>query len=75
MESTQYKPTPDDFKEWLQGLPNNIRSDMEKKGFDRCKTMLSFTRYVNEKNDLGMEAYIKNLFGEVLYNEYVEMFK
>jgi hypothetical protein len=73
-ESSQYTPTPEDFKEWLEGLPNNIRADMLKKGFNQCKTILSFTRYVNEKNDVGMEAYIKNLFGEDLYNEYREMF-
>jgi hypothetical protein len=74
LESSQYTATPDDFNEWLQGLPDKIRVDMQKKGFNHCKTMLSFTRYVNEKNDVGMEVYIKELFGESLYNEYKEMF-
>ena len=37
-------PTEEDFKEWLEGLPKNMRRDMEAKGFEKCKGILSFTR-------------------------------
>lgn len=37
---------------------------MQKKGFEMCKTILSFTRHVNEMNDVGIDGYIKNLIGE-----------
>lgn len=63
-------PTRTDYEEWLEGLPANIRAHMEKSGFEYCKTVLSFTRYVNEKNDLGMDEYVKLLMGDDLYNEY-----
>ena len=47
------------FHEWLEGLPNNIKNEMQKKGFEACKTMLPFTRYVNERCDIGMDEWMK----------------
>ena len=38
------------------------------------KSILSFSRYVNEKNDVGMEEYVKNLMGEE-YQEYRDLLK
>ncbi len=54
------EPSEDDYKEWLEGLRENIRRDMEIKGFEGCKGVVSFTRYVNEKNDIGMLEWMKN---------------
>ena len=28
-------------------------------GFEACRTMLPFTRYVNERNDIGMRDWMK----------------
>jgi len=74
-QANEYKPTLTDFEEWLQGLPANIRADMQTRGFDYCQTTIPFTRYVNEKNDFGMEEYIKSLMGEDLYTEYRKTIK
>lgn len=52
-------PSLQDYHEWLEGLPENIRKGMQEKGFESCKSVLSFTRYVNEKNDVGLEEYIR----------------
>ena len=51
-EAEELEPTETDFEEWLTGLPENIRSDMRNRGFESCKGIISFTRYVMEKNDL-----------------------
>lgn len=48
-QAEELEPTEADFEEWLEGLPKNVRSDMEIKGFDLCKGVVSFTRYVMEK--------------------------
>ena len=53
------EPTIEYFKEWLEGLPENIRKDMEEKGFEECKSVLPFTRYVNERNDVGLDQFLK----------------
>ena len=59
------------YLEWLEGLPVNIRTAMEKKGFDNCKTMLPFTRYINERgNDIGMDAWMKEHISEEDYKYY-----
>lgn len=67
------EPTELDFEEWLEGLPVNISKGMREKGYEACKSTLSFTRYVNEKNDLGLKEYVIELMGEPLYNEYQAM--
>lgn len=70
----EFNPTSQDYKDWLEGLPPNIQKDMIERGFEQCKSILSFSRYVNEKNDVGMEEYVKNLMGEE-YQEYRDLLK
>lgn len=69
-QAKELEPTKTDFDMWLTGLPKNIRNDMEIKGFELCKGVLSFTRYVMEKNDIGMDEWLKNNLNEDDYNEY-----
>lgn len=47
------------YKEWLKGLHPNIARHMKILGFEACRTMLPFTRYVNERNDIGMRDWMK----------------
>ena len=47
------------YKEWLEGLPPNISRHMRMLGFEACKTMIPFTRYVNERNDIGMRDWMQ----------------
>jgi hypothetical protein len=55
----ELEPTEEDFNEWVEGLPEQIKSDFKNRGFEDCKGVLSFTRYVNEKNDIGMDKWMK----------------
>lgn len=54
-------------------LPEDVRSYMKNKGFELCKGVLSFTRYVMEKNDIGMDEWMKNHLSEDDYNEYCKL--
>ncbi|PRY13782.1 hypothetical protein CLV24_105152 [Pontibacter ummariensis] len=65
-----HEPSHQDYEEWLEGLPLNIARDMAAKGFVWCRTVLSFTRYVQEKNDVGQEEYVRDLMGEEEFEEY-----
>lgn len=47
------------YKEWLEDLPPNISRHMRMLGFEACKTMIPFTRYVNERNDIGMRDWMQ----------------
>ena len=71
-QAEEQEPTELDFKEWLGGLPKNIGKDMEKKGFEECKSILSFTRYVMEKNDIGMEEWMKKNLSKSDFKAYCE---
>ncbi|MBD3631294.1 hypothetical protein [Cyclobacterium sp.] len=57
-------PTKEDFEDWLEVLPENIRKDMEAKGFEACKTALPFTRHVLERHDVGMEEWMREHLSE-----------
>jgi len=70
LEAAEHEPTEQDYEEWLEGLPENVARGMAAKGFEECRTVLSFTRYVNEKHDVGMDEYVCDLMGEEEYNEY-----
>ena len=69
-KAKEFEPNKEDYEEWLEGLPEKMRKEMQKDGFEACKRVLSFTRYVMEKNDVGMEEFVKNLMGAEDYSEY-----
>jgi len=58
------------YDEWLEGLPTNIKEGMKKLGFEKCKSVLSFTRYVNERNDIGMDEWMREHLTEEDYRAY-----
>lgn len=69
-EARKYKPSQEDWREWISGLNEPIKSAMEKRGFEECKGILSFTRYVMEKNDRGLDEYIKQHIDPKDFEEY-----
>jgi hypothetical protein len=72
-EANKFEPTKKDFEEWLIGLPENVRKDMKNKGFEECKGIFSFTRYVMEKNDIGMELWMKEHLNESDFKAYQKL--
>lgn len=48
------------FKEYLEGLPNDqIREGERTRGLDEAKRSWPFRRYVLERNDFGMEEFMR----------------
>lgn len=66
------KSTIEDFNEWIDGLDEPIKSGMKDLGFQKCTGVLSFTRYVREKKDIGMEDFLKNEMGSD-YSKYLQV--
>jgi hypothetical protein len=60
------------YNEWLYGLPEHIAKDMKEKGFKACKTIVPFTRYVNERTDIGMKDWMKDHLSEADFNEWMK---
>ena len=63
------------YKEWLEGLPPNISRQMRTHGFEACKTIIPFTRYVNERNDIGMRDWLKEHLSASDFNYWQELSK
>jgi hypothetical protein len=72
-QAREFAPTLQDFEEWLEGLPENVRKHMQEEGFEACKGVLSFTRYVMEKHDIGLEEYIRQQMDPAEYAEYKQL--
>ena len=60
---------------WLEGLPPNISRHMRMLGFEACKTMIPFTRYVNERNDIGMRDWMQEHLSPNDFNYWQELSK
>ena len=66
----KFEPTENDFLEWLEGLPENAAQYVAKIGFEACKGSASFLRYMDEKNDIGMDEFMRLNLDEDDYREY-----
>lgn len=67
----QIEPTEEDYKDWLTGLPANIRLAFTKMGYEKSKTALPLKRFANEIRDNGMDEYLKKLLKPEDYQAYL----
>ncbi|UOR07718.1 hypothetical protein MUN82_22025 (plasmid) [Hymenobacter aerilatus] len=51
--------TEDDFRHWLEGLPEKMRAAMERDGFEASKSCLPLRRHALERRDLGYDAFLQ----------------
>lgn len=51
--------TEDDFRHWLEGLPEKMRLAMERDGFVASKNSLPLRRHALERRDLGHDAFLQ----------------
>lgn len=55
----QVEPEQRHFEIWTQTLKEPMRSFLLKKGFEACKGMLNFRRFVAELNDTRLKEHMK----------------
>ncbi len=63
------------YEEWLEGLPKNIQVAMRNQGFEACQNHIPFTRYVNERTDIGMDEWLKQHLSQEDYKAWSEQGK
>ena len=51
--------TEDDFRHWLEGLPEKMRLAMKRDGFAASKNSLPLRRHALERRDLGQDAFLQ----------------
>ena len=55
------------YSDWLESLPEPIAKDMKKQGYEFCLQTLNFKRFFHERNDRGMEEYMRENLTEEQY--------
>lgn len=58
------EPTEDDYEDWLLGLPDNLKKHMTAKGYQGCKSSLPLQRHALERQDVGMDQFIRKLLND-----------
>ena len=71
MSHKPVKKMPALFDEWLNSLPSKIAGIMKSRGFEQCKTVLSFTHFVNEHNNKNMNEWMKEHLSEEDFAYYI----
>ncbi|MBC6613373.1 hypothetical protein H8B15_20800 [Hymenobacter sp. BT507] len=51
--------TEDDFRHWLEGLPEKMRVAMERDGFKANKNSLPLRRHALKRGDQGYDAFLQ----------------
>jgi len=69
-QAKEFNPTQSDWQEWIEGLDEPMKSYFRKKGFEKSRGVLSFTRYVNEKNDIGLDEFVRQHMNADDYSEF-----
>jgi hypothetical protein len=69
----QFNPTKQDYSEWLEGLHGEFKQEMKEKGFDNGRKIPAFARFVLEKNDVGMDDYMRKYMGADDFEEYLKL--
>lgn len=70
-ESQASEKMPALYDEWLNSLPSKIAGIMKSRGFEQCKTVLSFTHFVNEHNNKNMNEWMKEHLSEEDFAYYI----
>ena len=70
--STSDKGLKEYYEEWLQGLPPKMAVEMKELGIEGCFTMYPFTRYVNERNDLGLRDWLREHLSKDDFDTYMQ---
>lgn len=51
--------TEDDFRHWLEGLPEQMRAARARDGFEAGKHSLPLRRHALERRGLGCDAFLQ----------------
>ena len=59
--------TEDNFRLWIEGLHDPMKTVFTKKGLQDCRGVVAFQRFILELQDNGLEEYLKKELTEEDY--------
>lgn len=60
-DSLEGNVTESDFENWLNELPEPMKSGFSKQGMEKAKLTLPFQRWYLERNGHSLEEYLKKI--------------
>ncbi|MDF7815541.1 MULTISPECIES: hypothetical protein [Hymenobacter] len=69
----QVQVTKTDYLEWLEGLPETAQATMRALGFEEMNDSLPLRRYVLEKNDVGLSAFLRTVLSASDWQDYQQV--
>lgn len=61
---SEAEPTEEDFIDWLAGLRDDLARKFRQEGFEKHRTSLPLRRHAAERNDMGLDEYMKTHLSE-----------
>ena len=52
-------PTPENFRLWIESLPEPMKAYHNKQGFEESKGVLNYRRFILELEDIGMTDFMQ----------------
>ena len=71
-KAKEYSPTIRDWNEWLDNTKEPLKTAMQAIGFSGGRTTVPFRRFVLEKNDVGLDSFLKANLTSDDYQVYIE---
>lgn len=66
------EPTLEDYEDWLVGLPEQLATFHRANGYEKSKGVLGLRRHAAERNDVGLNAYMKDALSQEDYEKWKE---
>jgi len=72
LKANHIAPTLDNFKSWLNELPEDQRINLEKKGFKKCKNLPSFLDYLYSEQKGKEKRWMQEQLTKEDYQYYIK---
>lgn len=66
-------PTEEDYKDWLLGLQKEIAQIHSRRGYEASRGVLGLRRHAAERNDMGLDAYMRESVSEADYRKWLDL--
>lgn len=61
-------PTFENYSLWLQSLNAPMQKQFSRDGFEKCKSVLNYKRFILELADIGMSQFMQQLLSNEDYD-------
>lgn len=71
-EKFPFRPTPSDFKKWINSLPEKEFSPYRYMSFEKCRRIMLFRIFFYDSQPISLQDYLKSVLDDKTYKFYIE---